>query len=164
MSFLPLPRLARNGVLALAVGIVAAGAGLASGQTSTPSIKVDDAFARAMPPGARTAGAYLSIENRGTQPDRLVSARSARAAAVELHRMSEQDGVMRMRPVEAVPIAPGQTVKLTPGGLHLMLIDPKPPLKEGEHIPVTLRFERAGDVGVDVTVRSISAGATSHGH
>jgi copper(I)-binding protein len=151
-------------LLALAAGIAGVSASVASAQNATPPIKVDDAFARAMPPGARTAGAYLAIENRGTQPDRLVSARSPRAAAVELHQTSEQGGVMRMRPVEAVPIAPGQSVKLTPGGLHLMLIDPKPPLKEGEHIPVTLRFERAGDVGVDVTVRSTSAGATAHGH
>jgi copper(I)-binding protein len=126
-----------------------------------PSIKVADAYARAMPPGARTAGAYVTIENRGSEPDRLLSARSTRAGAVELHRMSEEGGVMRMRPVDGIPVGPGQTVKLAPGGLHLMLIDPKPPLKEGEHIPLTLRFERAGDVGVDVTVGAVNA---MHGH
>jgi copper(I)-binding protein len=149
----------------LALALVAGpGASAAGAGPGAPAIKVEDAFARAMPPGARTAGAYLTIENRGSQPDRLLSARSPRAGAVELHRMSEQDGVMRMRPVDAIPVPAGQTVKLTPGGLHLMLIDPKPPLKEGEHIPLTLRFERAGEVGADVTVRSITAGAATHGH
>jgi copper(I)-binding protein len=155
--------LVRAGVSAAVLASLLAAATLASAADPAPAIKVADAFARAMPPGARTAGAYLAIENRGAQPDRLLSARSTRASAVEIHRMSEQGGVMRMRPVDGVPIAPGQTVKLTPSTLHLMLVDPKPPLKEGEHIPLTLRFERAGDVGVDVPVRSITAGS-AHAH
>ena len=128
-----------------------------------PALRVVDAYARAMPPGARTAGAYLAIENRGSEEDELVGASSARAASVELHSMRDDAGVMRMRAVAAIPVPPGETVRLAPSGLHLMLIDPKPPLKEGEHIPLTLRFKRAGNVGADLVVQSTSAGA-QHGH
>jgi periplasmic copper chaperone A len=145
----------------LAAVVVLALAGVAGAAERVQTIKVDDAFARAMPPGARTAGAYLSIANRGDGPDRLLSARSERAGSVELHEMSEQGGMMRMRPVDAVVIPPGKTVQLTPAGLHLMLVDPKPPLKQGEHIPLTLHFERAGDVGVDVVVGAMGA---THAH
>ena len=151
-------RLALDALLALVVGIVLVAHGALAGATErVQTIKVDDAFARAMPPGARTAGAYLSITNRGDAPDRLLSARSERAGSVELHEMSEHGGMMRMRPVEAVVIPPGKRVQLTPSGLHLMLVDPKPPLKQGEHIPLTLHFERAGDIGVDVVVGGMGA-------
>ena len=147
-------------VVALAAAVVAGAAAAAPAPTlPEPTLRVVDAFARAMPPGARTAGAYFTIENRGTTEDRLVGATSPRASAVELHSMRDDAGVMRMRSVPAIPVRPGETVRLAPNGLHLMLIDPKPPLKEGEHIPLTLRFEHAGNVGADVVVQSIGAGA-----
>lgn len=155
-------RPALGGLLALVLGCVLLALGTAADAAGrVQTITVDEAFARAMPPGARTAGAYLSIANRGDEPDRLLSARSERAGSVELHEMSEQGGIMRMRAVDAVVIPPGKTVQLTPAGLHLMLVDPKPPLKQGERIPLTLHFERAGDVGVDVVVGAMGA---THAH
>ena len=156
---LPTHALGMAGALCAALAF----AGVAGAADRAGALHVDHAFAPAMPPGARTGAVYLAIENHGTQPDRLLGARSPRAVGVELHSMSEHAGVMRMRAVASIPVPPGQTVRFAPGGLHLMLVDPKPALKEGERVPLTLRFERAGSVNVDVVVESMTAGA-GHAH
>src|SRR2546423_9275079 len=85
-------------------------------------LRIEHPYARATPPGARTAAAYLAIENRGREPDRLVGARSPLAAAVELHSMREEGGVMRMRQLREVRVPPGQTRTLPPGRGPLMII------------------------------------------
>lgn len=122
-------------------------------------ITVAAPWSRATSPRATIGAGYLAIRNTGAQPDRLISATSPRAAKVEIHTMSMDDGIMRMRPLPGglgVP-ARGQVI-LGPGGNHLMLIGLKAPLREGESVPATLRFARAGTIGVRFQV--VGAGAT----
>lgn len=120
-------------------------------------------YARSTPPGAKVGGAYLSIDNKGKVADKLVRASSPRAGSVELHTMSMEGNVMRMRQVLAIEVAPGATVKLAPGGLHVMLQELKQPLKKGEKFPLTLVFERSGEVKVDIVVEDapVNAGAAA---
>jgi copper(I)-binding protein len=115
-------------------------------------------WTRATPGGARIGGAFLTIENRGSSPDRLVGATADIAGKVELHEMKTANGVMTMRPSEGgMTIEPGKTVKLAPGGYHLMLFDLKSPLKQGDKVPVTLQFEKAGKVTVSLDVQGVGA-------
>jgi len=125
-------------------------------------LTIDHAYTREAPPGARTAAAYLTIANRGREGDRLMSANSPRAAAVEIHSMREQLGVMRMRQVGEVIVPPRGTVKLVPGGLHLMIVEPTSPLRAGERVPVTLTFMRAGPIDIQVTVEPMTGGGHTH--
>jgi periplasmic copper chaperone A len=119
---------------------------------------ITQAWSRATPGGAKIGGGYLTIENKGNTADRLVGGSSDAAAKVQVHEMSMKDGVMTMRPVEGgLAIEPGKTVKLNPGGFHLMLLDLKGPLKQGEKLPITLEFERAGKVSVTFDVAGIGA-------
>ncbi|MEW6099103.1 MAG: copper chaperone PCu(A)C [Pseudomonadota bacterium] len=115
-------------------------------------IEVGHPWARPTVPGQRAGGAFLSLTNRGTSPDKLLSAASPVAATVELHTMTLEGNVMRMREVGAIDIPAGQNVKLQPGGLHIMFMGLKAPLKLGESVPMTLRFEKAGEVTVEVKV------------
>ena len=110
-------------------------------------------WARATVQGQRTGGAYLRIDNGGTA-DRLLAARSDVAAAVQLHSMSMQGNVMRMREVEAIDVPAGAKVALEPGGLHIMLVGLKAPLQAGSSFPLTLRFDKAGEVRLEVKVES----------
>jgi hypothetical protein len=123
---------------------------------------ISQAWTRATPGGAKTGGGYLTIENKGTSPDKLVGVSADVAGKVEVHEMGTDNGVMKMRPVEGgLTIDPGKTVKLAPGGLHLMMMDLKSPLKQGEKLPVTLQFEKAGKVQVTLDVQAVGAPAPS---
>lgn len=144
----------------LVVGAVLAVSPIA--HAAPADLRIEQPHAREAPPGARTAVVYLVIDNRGATPDRLLRASSPRAAAVELHTMRMDAGVMRMRAVADVRIPARGRVELAPGGLHLMLVDPAPPLRAGERVPLTLTFEHAGAVAVDVEVDPLK-GATPHG-
>lgn len=119
-------------------------------------------YARTTPPGATTAGAYLAIDNKGKAADKLLRASSPAAGLVELHSMSMDGNVMRMRAVPAIDVAAGATVKLAPGGLHVMLQELKRPLKKGDRVPLTLVFERAGEVKVELAVEDAVATTTGH--
>ena len=119
---------------------------------------ISQAWSRATPGGAKIGGGYLTIENKGSAPDRLVGASADVAAKVQVHEMTMNDGVMTMRPLEkGVAIEPGKTVKLAPGGYHLMMFDLKSPLKQGEKLPVTLEFEKAGKVKISLEVEGVGA-------
>jgi len=121
---------------------------------------ISQAWSRATPKGAKTGGGYLTIENKGSAPDRLIGGSADVAGNVQVHEMSMEGGVMKMRPVEkGLTIEPGKTVKLAPGGYHLMMMDLKAPLKQGEKVPVTLEFEKAGKVAVEFDVQRIGAQA-----
>ena len=126
------------------------------------ALVVTEPWIRATPPGAVTAGGYLTITNRGATPDRLLSVDTPAAGHVEMHQMSMTGGIMRMRPIAGgLAIAPGQSVVLTPSGeRHLMLVDPKHALRLGEHIPAVLHFAKAGAVRISFTVRAIDARMT----
>jgi copper(I)-binding protein len=123
-------------------------------------IRIEQPWTRAAGQGMQGAG-YLTIRNTGAQADRLVSASSPAATRMELHTHLRDGDVMRMRPVEAIPVPANGTVTLEPAGLHLMLMGLTRPLNQGETIPVTLRFERAGEVTVNLAVQA--AGARSPG-
>ena len=121
-------------------------------------------------PWSRAAGAngtgagYLTIRNAGTQPDRLVSAASPVARKVELHTHMRDGEVMRMRPMAGIPVPPGETVTLQPGGLHVMLMGLTEPLRQGSEVPLTLRFERAGEVQVMLQVQAAGARGPTAAH
>jgi len=119
---------------------------------------ISQTWSRATPKGARTGGGYLTIENKGSAPDRLIGGSADVAGSVQVHEMSMEGGVMKMRPVEnGLTIEPGKTVKLAPGGYHLMMMDLKSPLKKGDKLPITLEFERAGKVQVSLDVEGVGA-------
>jgi copper(I)-binding protein len=98
-------------------------------------------------------GGFMTLVNKGAA-DRLLSATTAAAASVQMHSMSMDGNVMKMRQVDAIELATGQTVELKPGSWHLMLMGLKAPLKAGDTFPMTLRFEKAGEVVVKVKVES----------
>ena len=125
---------------------------------------ISQAWSRATPGGAKVAGGFLTIENKGTAPDKLVGVSAEIAGKVEVHEMATENGVMKMRPVDkGLVIEPGKTVKLAPGGYHLMLQDLKGPFKQGEKVPVTLEFEKAGKVAVSLDVQGVGAQAPGGG-
>lgn len=130
------------------------------------AVKADSAWARPTAAGQAVGGGYVRLVG-GAASDRLVAARTDIAARVELHTMSMDGNIMRMRQVDAVAVPAGQTVELKPGGLHLMLMDLKAPLVAGSQFALTLQFEKAGDVKVDVQVRTAAPGmkaASPHEH
>jgi len=125
---------------------------------------ISQAWTRATPSGAKIGGGYLTIENKGSAPDRLLGGSGDVAGKMEIHEMSMDNGVMKMRPLDkGLTIEPGKTVKLAPGGYHLMMFDLKKPLKQGDKVPVTLEFEKAGKVGVTLDVQAVGAQAPAGG-
>lgn len=142
--------------------IMLAAAALAGFLGSSPAVAHDvsvrQAWSRATPKAAKVAGGYLTIENRGVQPDRLLSASSGAAARVEVHQMSVQDGIMTMRPLDdGLAIPPDATVTLAPGGDHIMFVGLIAPFEEGQRVPVSLNFERAGKIETSFEVGSVGA-------
>lgn len=128
------------------------------------AIHVTDPWARATPPGAPVAGGFLTLSNAGG-PDRLVAASADVSEAVELHTMRMDGDVMRMQRLEhGIELPAGGTVVLRPGSLHVMFIGLKSPLKPDTHFPLTLQFERAGSIRVDMVVRSMGADMPHMGH
>src|SRR5215510_10153001 len=126
------------------------------------SLKITAPWSRATPAGSKVGAGYMVIRNDGSEADRLVSAETTAARRVEVHTTSTKDGVMSMRQISGgIAIAPGKDVTLAPGGNHMMFIDLKAPLKQGDKIPVTLKFEKAGTVDVEFEVQAL--GASAHG-
>ncbi|MFZ4408175.1 MAG: copper chaperone PCu(A)C [Paracraurococcus sp.] len=119
-------------------------------------ITVQQPWSRAAMQGG-VGGAFMKIENGGTAPDRLVSASSPVARTVELHTTIRDGDVMRMRPVTAIEVPAHGTVQLQPGGLHVMLIGLNKALTQGEQVPLTLTFERAGQVAVSLPIQGAGA-------
>jgi copper(I)-binding protein len=117
-------------------------------------VRVENPWARATPPGAKIGAGYMKIS--AAKGDRLLGAASPAAARVEMHVTRKQGEMMMMREVKAYDIPAGGSFELSPGGAHLMLVDLKAPLKEGARVPLTLRFEKAGEVKVELEVRSLS--------
>ena len=130
--------------------------------SSAGDLVISQPWTRATAGGAKVGGGYLTIENKGTVADKLVGGSTDAAGKLEVHQMTMSDGVMKMHPVEGgLAIEPGKTVKLAPGGYHLMLVDLKHPFKKGEKVPMTLEFEKAGKVAVSLDVEGIGARAPS---
>jgi copper(I)-binding protein len=128
------------------------------------SLELMTPWLRATPGGAKVAGGYLRITNTGTEPDHLIGASIPVAARGEVHEMLNDNGVMRMRPVEGgLEIKPGQTVELKPGGYHLMFEDLAGALKQGETVKGTVTFAKAGTVPITFAVESMGATGASGG-
>ena len=121
------------------------------------SIEVDQPWARATAGATTTGAAYMTIRERSNVPDKLVGATSPVAETIEIHAHTTEDGVMRMRPVSVVDVAPGSPATFAPGRLHLMLVGLKRPLVRGETFPLSLTFENAGTVEVTVTIEGPGA-------
>jgi len=127
-------------------------------QEKEKPIDIEDPWSRATPPGSTIAVGYMVIRNKSEDRERLLSASSPLARKVETHVTLKDGGIMRMREVPGYEVPGRGRVELKPGGAHLMLLDIKRPFKQGEKIPLTLRFERSGEMKVELEVRA--AGAT----
>lgn len=149
-------------LLAAFLALVPAAA-MAADATVGP-LKVEQPWSRATAASAQNGSAYFAVRNTGAQPDRLLSAASTVAARTELHTNIDDNGVMKMRQVPAIEVPAGGEAVLKPGGLHVMLMGLKAPLAEGQKFPLTLTFERAGTVTVDVTVGKPGAGGAHMTH
>jgi copper(I)-binding protein len=124
------------------------------------TIEIGNPWTRATPKGSAVAGAYMTISNKGTEADRLLGGSSPVAGQFEVHSMTMEQGVAKMRPVEGgLEVKPGATVELKPGGFHVMLVDLKQPLEKGQKVKATLEFEKAGKVEIEYTVEALGAGA-----
>ena len=129
------------------------------------SINISLPFTRATLPNAPVAGGFLTIENTGAEPDRLVSATSDIAGDTQIHEMAMQGDVMKMRQLaDGLEIPAGETVVLAPGGFHIMFMGLKQALVEGETVTVTLTFEKAGTVDVVLPVEAAAADAPTAAH
>lgn len=129
------------------------------------SINISAPFARATLPNAPVGGGFLTIENTGTEADRLVSVAASVSGDAQLHEMAMQGDVMKMRQLkEGVDLPAGQTVVLKPGGIHIMFLGIKAPFVEGETIAVTLTFEKSGSVDIELPVEAVAADAPSAGN
>ena len=118
------------------------------------SIEIKHPWARATPKGSEVAGGYMKLINTGTEPDRLVGGTNENAQKFEIHEMSMDGGVMKMRPLpNGIEIKPGQTVEFKPGSYHLMFVGLKAPFEKGKRVKGTLQFEKAGKVDVEYVGR-----------
>jgi len=122
-------------------------------------LTIDHPWSRELPPNAPAGAAYFTLKNQGTAADRLLGVSTPRAQKSELHTHVHQNGLMKMQRVPAVEIPAKGEVAFQPGGNHVMLFGLKQPLKTGEQFPLTLEFEKAGKVEVQVKVE----GADGHG-
>ena len=120
-------------------------------------LRVVGAWARATPGGATVGAAYAEIHTPASAGDKLLRVTTPAAGRAEIHTHVNEDGVMKMRRLEALELEPGTVVKLEPGGKHLMLFDLKAPLSDGATVPLTLTFERAGSIEVTAKIAPIGA-------
>jgi copper(I)-binding protein len=146
-----------------AIAAIAAASGASGHEYQLRTLLIDHPFARATPPGARSGGVFLSVENKGDRTDRLLTVSTPVAGTAELHQMMMDAGVMRMRAVAGLDVKPGDRLVLQPGAYHVMLTDLKRPLQAGDTFPLTLGFEKAGSIEVSVVVESMAGGA-KHPH
>jgi copper(I)-binding protein len=129
------------------------------------TLEIDHPWARATPRGASVAGGYFKIKNSGNAPDRLVGGSSEAGGRFEIHEMTMEGGIMRMRPLRnGLEIKPGMTVELKPGSFHVMILDLKKPLQPGERFKGTLTFEKAGTVPVEYVVEAMGGSGGHQGH
>jgi len=157
----------RMAAVAVALGVVLSSACVPAGAQRVGDLHIEDPWVRATPPGAGVTGGFMTVRNTGVQDDRLLTVTSAAVARVEIHEMRHEDGMMRMRRIDAgLPVKAGAKIELAPGGYHLMLFGPKQRFVEGDVVVATARFERAGNVEIAFRVRGLGAKreAAHHGH
>lgn len=150
------------GALAIVLLLVLAGPALGADAARVGDITIVDPWVRASLGNAPNSVAYMRLETEGA-PDRLVGAETPVAERVGLHTHLMEDGVARMRPIDAIEVAPGAPTVLEPGGLHLMLMGLTQRLEVGAAVPLTLAFEDAGSVELEVPVRGMAGSAQDSG-
>jgi copper(I)-binding protein len=173
MTKLVLKPLLWAGTGALAVTVALAGAAALSapaavaGDYDLGSIHISQPWSRATPKGAATGAGYMTLTNKGATADRVSCVSDDASVQCEIHTMTMEGGVMKMRPVEGgLEIKPGESVALKPGGNHMMFLSLKHPLEQGQTVKATLKFDHAGTIDVDYPVLAIGApapGATASG-
>jgi periplasmic copper chaperone A len=147
--------LSKLALVALLIGFV--GPALAQGAGNT-SVTVEQPWARATPGGAKTGAVYMTLDNKSGTADRLIGVSSDVADKLQIHEMKVENGVMEMREIAGgLSIPAGGSVVLKPGSYHVMLIGLKKPLTVGEKFPLTLTFEKAGNISVTVPVQAMGA-------
>jgi hypothetical protein len=127
-------------------------------------VEIEKPWMRATPPGAKVAAGYMIVRNKSGSPDRLVGASSPAAARLETHVHIKDGEILRMREAKTLDVPAKGTLELKPGGAHLMFVDIKQPLKEGDKVPVTLKFEKAGEVKTEFHVGRLTAPPMQHQH
>jgi copper(I)-binding protein len=137
---------------------------LAFASVTFAQVEIERPWIRATAPGVKIAAGYMTIRNKSAQPDRLIGGSSSVAAKLETHTHIKDGEILRMREVKGYDIPAKGSFELKPGGAHLMLVDLKQPLKEGDTVPVTLKFERAGEMKVDFHVGRLAAPPGHHKH
>jgi copper(I)-binding protein len=147
------------GVVAFFLAQLSVAPSLAAGY-DVGSIHIAQPWSRATPKGATTGAGFMTITNKGTTSDQLNCVSSDTSQQCQIHSMTMEGGVMKMRPVEGgLEIKPGQTITLKPGGFHVMFVDLKHPLEQGKTVKATLKFDNAGTVDVEYPVEALGAPA-----
>lgn len=136
--------------------------GLAAQAQDSAAVTVDDAYARAVPPGQANSAVFMTLTNGSDQARALTQAASPVAENVELHTHTEEGGMMRMRRVERIDIPAGDSVALKPGGHHIMLIGLKGDLEPGGTVELTLTFDDGSDIQVQAPIRKVEAMHMKH--
>lgn len=150
-------------IAALAIGLMPLAA--SAHDYALGALRIEHPYARPTPPGARTGGAYFTIRNTGDAGDRLVHISSPVAKSAEVHSMTMEGNLMRMRAMPALDIGAHSTVTLGPGGYHVMLVDLLHPLAPGGSVPLRLTFEKAGAIDVAANVEAATGDAQApHRH
>lgn len=157
-------RLVLPAAIAMTLTLASAISFARAAEVTVGELAIVSAWARATPPGAKVGGAYVTVENRGDADDRLLSAASPVARSATPHQTIEENGIAKMRPLEEATVPAGGRLEMQPGATHMMLTGLSAPLKEGEHVPVTLVFETAGSVTVELEVAAMGADAPAQSH
>lgn len=145
--------------------VAAAGAAAQPTSYAVGDLKIESPWIRATPAGAPVAGGYVRLQNSGAANDRLIGGTMQRAGRVEIHEMSMTDGVMKMRALpQGLEVPAGRAVELKPGSFHMMFLDLKGPLTDGETVAGSLIFEKAGAIPVVFRVNGAGAPAQQHKH
>ena len=164
--FAPKPLLLNPaGAVALAAVLLAGPLALASpaaaaGDYDVGAIHISQAWSRATPKGATTGAGYMTLTNKGAAAERVSCVSDDASAQCQIHSMTMEGGIMKMRPVEGgLEIKPGESITLKPGGNHMMFLSLKHPLEQGETVKATLKFDHAGTIDVEYPVLAIGAPA-----
>lgn len=148
------------GPLAFVLAALAVGPLSADGAGPVGDLRIERPWSRVTPPGTPVGAGYMTIVNTADEPDRLVAAESPAAGRVQVHRsVNKDDSSSMVHQKDGVVVPADGRIEFRPGDYHLMLMQLDEPLEEGERVPVTLRFERAGRVDVELLVRALPAGA-----
>jgi periplasmic copper chaperone A len=147
-----------------ALALLAAASAAHAQDVMAGSMHIMKPWARATAPTATVGGGFMGLMNMGKADDALLAVKANVSEKVELHTHSMDGGVMKMREVPRIDLPAGKTVELKPGGFHIMFINLKTPLKQGEKVPLTLVFEKAGEVKVSMAVDAMDAKSSGSEH